>query len=85
MTFVIRQKIRMQKMSLTFRVRCTTSKENGAKLLVSFLWPWKYKEAMGRYHSLDSCVCVCVCVLGPHITYMYSFMWQCGVLHDCTL
>ena len=23
-----------------FRVRCSTSKENGAKLLVSLLWPW---------------------------------------------
>ena len=45
-----------------FRVRCTTSKEKGAKLLVSFLWPWKYKEAMGRYRSLDSCVAMCLCV-----------------------
>ena len=62
-----------------FCIRCPTSKENSAKLLVSFLRPWAHKEAMGKYYMyfLDPCrcmyTCVCVCV------HIYSSVWYVNV------
>ena len=47
----------------------STSKESGVKLLVSVICPWKYKEAIGRYHYFYSCVCISVCVCRVHTWY----------------